>query len=53
MARMIPHIGPTINDSLIAEPTIYWLLAKHLSDDFVVIHSLSWLSQIAREIGWA
>lgn len=50
MALMIPSQGPVVNDSLVAEPTIYQSLAQQLSDEFTVIHSLPWLGQAAREI---
>ena len=50
MARMIPSFGPAETESR-AEPTIYHLLKKQLSDDFVVIHSLPWLAAAAAEIG--
>ncbi|MYN04536.1 AAA family ATPase [Pseudoduganella sp. DS3] len=52
MARMIPTFGPAATESP-AEPTIYHLLKKQLGDDFVVIHSLPWLSAAAKEIGMA
>src|SRR5258708_2867772 len=50
MARMIPENGPVENDSSQAEPDFYWRLAKQLPDDFVIIHSLPWLSAAARQI---
>jgi len=50
MARMIPSSGPISNASYVAEPAIYRGLAEQLSDDFTVIHSLPWLSQVAAEI---
>jgi len=50
MAVMIPDIGPVINDSTSAEPDIYWRLARQLGDEFIVIHSLPWVSTVAREI---
>lgn len=50
MARMIPTFGPAETESP-AEPAIYHLLKKQLSDDYVVIHSLPWLSAASAEIG--
>jgi hypothetical protein len=47
MARMIPPNKPVENDSRTAEPSIYYELARQLSDEFIVIHSLPWLAQIA------
>jgi AAA domain/Nuclease-related domain len=50
MARMFPKIGPQNTGSRTAEPTVYWRLAKQLSDEFVVIHSVPWLASAAKEI---
>jgi hypothetical protein len=50
-ATMIPSSGPVDTGSEIAEPTIYSLLANQLPDDFVIIHSLKWLSVAAANIG--
>lgn len=50
MAIMYPKGGPVNNASVTAEPTIYHLLAQQLSDDFVVIHSITWLAQVAKEV---
>lgn len=50
MAIMYPKGGPVGNASYTAEPTIYYALAKQLSDEFIVIHSIPWLAQIAKEI---
>lgn len=52
MASMIPSFGPAETESR-AEPAIYHLLKRQLSDDFVVIHSLPWLSAAAAEMGIA
>jgi hypothetical protein len=40
MAIMYPKDGPVSNASYTAEPTIYYALAKQLSDEFIVIHSI-------------
>jgi hypothetical protein len=48
---MIPSSGPVDTGSEIAEPAIYSLLADQLPDEFVIIHSLKWLSVSARDIG--
>jgi hypothetical protein len=50
MARMFPKVGPQNTGSRTAEPTVYWRLAKQLSDEFVVIHSVPWLASAAKEI---
>jgi hypothetical protein len=50
MAIMYPKNGPVKNDSYIAEPTVYKALATQLSDEFIVIHSIPWLAQVAKEI---
>ena len=47
---MFPEFGPKSTESEIAEPSVYWRLAKQLPDDFCVIHSLPWLSTAAKEI---
>ena len=49
MAKMIPPLGPKSNASN-AEPTIYWSLAKQLPDDFVIVHSLPWLTEAVKKI---
>jgi Uncharacterized conserved protein (DUF2075) len=43
-AKMIPEGYPSETESRFAEPLIYWRLAKQLSKEFTVIHSLKWLS---------
>jgi AAA domain/Nuclease-related domain len=48
MARMFPKIGPQNTGSRTAEPTVYWRLAKQLSEEFVVIHSVPWLASAAK-----
>lgn len=50
MAIMYPKGGPVRNASYTAEPTVYHALARQLSDDFVVIHSIPWLAQVAKEV---
>ncbi len=50
-ARMYPNNGPKLNDSQYAEPTIYYSLAKQLSDEFTIIHSLPWLNAAAKQLG--
>jgi thymidine kinase len=48
---MIPPDRPNLDTgSERAEPNIYWHLKKQLSDDFVIIHSVPWLSSKAGEI---
>lgn len=48
---MIPPDRPNLNTgSERAEPNIYWHLKNQLSDDFVIIHSVPWLSSRAAEI---
>lgn len=49
MARMIPITGPLETDSY-GEQRIYQLLKRGLPDDFIVIHSLPWLSSGVKEI---
>lgn len=50
MAIMYPKGGPVSNASYTVEPTVYYALAQQLSDDFVVIHSIPWLAQVAEEV---
>ena len=50
MAIMYPKGGPVSNASYMAEPTVYYVLARQLSDEFVVIHSIPWLAQVAKEV---
>ncbi|BCL79696.1 NERD and AAA domain-containing protein [Ktedonobacteria bacterium brp13] len=50
MAILYPKGGPVKNESYTAEPTVYYALARQLSDDFVVIHSIPWLAQVAKEV---
>lgn len=48
---MIPPTGPNLaTGSRRAEPDIYWRLQKQLPDEFTVIHSIPWLSSVARAI---
>lgn len=46
MARMIPADGPALTGSR-AEYNLYWILKEQLSGDFVVIHSVPWLTDVA------
>jgi AAA domain/Nuclease-related domain len=50
MAVMFPKVGPQNTGSIWAEPDVYWRLAKQLSNEFTVIHSLPWLASVAKEI---
>ncbi|MDO8040362.1 AAA family ATPase [Janthinobacterium sp. SUN137] len=50
MAKMIPDFGPAETDSP-SEPLVYSQLKSQLSDDFIVIHSLPWLSAAVRQLG--
>ncbi len=50
MARMLPSNSPVANQSRTAEPLLYHALAKQLSDEFVVIHSLPWIAQVAKSV---
>lgn len=50
MARMYPKGGSTRNESYQAEPMVYRALETQLSDTFVVIHSVRWLAQVARDV---
>lgn len=46
MARMIPSDGPSVTESD-AELDLYPIFKEKLSDDFVVIHSVPWLTDVA------
>lgn len=46
MARMIPSDGPSLTESN-AENDLYPIFKEKLSDDFVVIHSVPWLTDVA------
>ena len=46
MARMIPTDGPSLTESS-AEYQFYGIFKEQLSDDFVVIHSIPWLTDVA------
>ncbi|WP_122878129.1 AAA family ATPase [Burkholderia pseudomallei] len=46
MARMIPSDGPSLTGSN-AEHDLYPVLKEKLSDDFVVIHGVPWLTDVA------
>src|SRR5256885_16837207 len=50
MAITYPKSGPVSNASHTAEPTVYYALGRQLSDDFVMIHSIPWLAQVAKEV---
>jgi hypothetical protein len=50
MAKMYPKGGPTKNASYQAEPMVYKALESMLPDGFVVIHSVRWLAQVAKEV---
>ncbi|AOK67852.1 nuclease-related domain-containing DEAD/DEAH box helicase [Burkholderia multivorans] len=50
MARMIPSDGPSDTDSA-AERDLYSLFREQLSDEFVVFHSLPWLTTVTRQGG--
>ncbi|WP_333983722.1 AAA family ATPase [Burkholderia gladioli] len=50
MARMIPSDGPSDTDSA-AERDLYPLFRAQLSDEFVVFHSLPWLTAVTRQGG--
>lgn len=47
MARMIPSDGPSDTDSA-AERDLYPVLREQLSDEFVVVHGLPWLTTLTR-----
>lgn len=48
---MIPETGPNLETgSPFAERKIYQLLKDKLSNDFIVIHSIPWLSEAAKKI---
>lgn len=46
MARMIPPDGPSLTESR-AEEDLYAIFKEQLSSDFVVIHSVPWLTDVA------
>jgi hypothetical protein len=46
MARMIPADGPSLTDSS-AELDLYPIFKEQLSNDFVVVHSVPWLKDVA------
>lgn len=50
MARMIPVDGPIQLDTPPGEHSVFYLLKYQLPDDFVVIHSLPWLSAAVRSV---
>ncbi|AUG98366.1 nuclease [Prodigiosinella confusarubida] len=50
MAKMIPAFGPQDTNSY-GEKTVYALLKAGLSNDFIIIHSLPWLSAAVKEFG--
>lgn len=49
MAIMIPELGPHETESP-GELTVYAILKRQLSDEYVVIHSLPWLCAAVRNI---
>jgi len=49
MARMIPDNGPRGTESK-GERDLYTILKAELPDDYVVIHSLPWLSSAVRKV---
>ena len=50
MAQVFPPDGPILNNSHYAEPLVYEKL-KALSDEFIVIHSVSWLGDALSGLG--